>query len=209
VCEVWPERFRSARPNTLTAMAAAAAAAMATVVAATVAVTPAGPPAFDGRVRACITDPLRQDSYMVPPACPEHVRGCKESSNHCASLAVLPSGGVALAWFSGLREGWEYTGAALALLPAPNASSWRHTAAGGIAVPGLAGFSLQNPVLFVDPSPSPGPGGRLLMFGARVPSRPHFLADRPSDTCRRPFGSGRRGPATLAHGWQLAQCRAW
>ena len=104
---------------------------------------------------------------MIPPPCPAKVPECKASSNHCASLAKLPTGGLALAWFSGYREGWQHTGAGLALLPSPNATAWqplgaRSTASPGI--PGIAGFSRQNPVLF-------STADELLIFGVQQPSR--------------------------------------
>ena len=124
---------------------------------------------FDGVVRQCPTDALRHDAYMIPPPCPSRVKECKASSNHCASLAKLPTGGLALSWFSGYREGWAYTGAGLALLPSLNSTAWeplgvRNAQSPGI--PGIAGFSRQNPVLFADSNAS-----ELLVFGVQQPSR--------------------------------------
>jgi predicted neuraminidase len=97
------------------------------------------------------------------------VSECTASSNHCASLAKLPTGGLALSWFSGYREGWAYTGAGLALLPSLNSTVWQPLgvrSAENPGIPGIAGFSRQNPVLFVDNSAS-----ELLVFGVQQPSR--------------------------------------
>eukprot|EP01043_Picozoa_sp_COSAG02_P011711 COSAG02_NODE_437_length_22340_cov_46.269952_2_plen_327_part_00 len=124
---------------------------------------------FDGVVRPCPLDALRHDAYMIPPPCPARVKECGASSNHCASLAELPTGGLALSWFSGYREGWAYTGVGLALLSSLNSSLWEPLGvrnANSPGIPGIAGFSRQNPVLFVDNNAS-----ELLVFGVQQPSR--------------------------------------
>ena len=121
-------------------------------------------PRFDGVLRPCPSDGARVDAYLAPPPCPPEAPLCRASSNHCAGLEVLPGGALALSWFTGYREGWEYTGAALATLSPPGAA-W---SAAPIVLPGsrVAGFSTQNPVLFYDAR-----NDTLWVFPTRQPSK--------------------------------------
>lgn len=119
---------------------------------------PPAPP-FDGALRPCKSDPERVDAWLAAPPCPSEVKECKASSNHCASLEMLPSGALALAWFSGYREGWDRTGPVIAYLEA-GATRWSDP----IILSRTQGFSSQNPVLFYDE-------GTLWAFHTRQPSR--------------------------------------
>ena len=109
--------------------------------------TPATPFPFDGKRRACPTDPGRVDAYMIPPQCPA-VTDCKVSSNHCNFLEAIPAkfgGGLALAWFSGYREGWDLTRVVSARLPA-GSNQW----SSAVQISQQVGFSAQNPLLYAD-----------------------------------------------------------
>ena len=101
---------------------------------------------------------------MIPPPCPPGIKACEQSSNHCASLAALPSGALSLAWFSGYREGWDLTSTVFATL-GPNASGWSPAT----VVSRQAGYSRQNPVLFAA-------GTQLMMFHTEQPARAKDLA---------------------------------
>jgi predicted neuraminidase len=87
---------------------------------------------LDGRVRAAADGSLY--AYIVPP------RG----GNHAATVALLPDGSLAAAWFTG-GEGTPNCSIAFALLGA-NSAAWTP----GRVVAEHVDFSLQNPVLYVD-----------------------------------------------------------
>ena len=52
--------------------------------------TSPAPSSFDSVLRPCSDDQRRVDAYLVPPPCPSSVSQCVNSSNHCASLQVIP-----------------------------------------------------------------------------------------------------------------------
>jgi predicted neuraminidase len=119
---------------------------------------PAPPTPFDGVQRPCPTDPQRKDAYMIQPACPAGVTDCKESSNHCNFLELLPDGNIGLAWFSGYREGWDLTQVVMAKSKA-NASVWSKA----VSISSQKGLSAQNPILHA------GGDGVLYAFHTRQP----------------------------------------
>ena len=69
---------------------------------------------FDGVLRKCASDPERVEAYLEVPPCPDDIPKCSASSNHCASLEILPFASanrslyqIALSWFTGYREGYN------------------------------------------------------------------------------------------------------
>jgi predicted neuraminidase len=137
--------------------------------------TVAAAPVFDGKLRPCAAEPGRVDAWLEPPPCPDGIGACKNSSNHCASLETLPDGGLALAWFSGYREGWDRTGIAISRLP-KSGQSWNKAD----IITRTGGYSTQNPVLFYD-------NGTMFVFHTRQPSKSKLIGTRgrSSDSRRR------------------------
>jgi len=105
-------------------------------------------PQFDGIMRPSLDDPARLDAYMKAPKCPSGIKACEASSNHCNFLEKIP-GGMAVAWFSGYREGWDKTAIVMARR-ADNSTQWSDPA----LVSEQEGFSAQNPILYADTNAS-------------------------------------------------------
>ena len=92
----------------------------------------------------------RYEAYMIPP----------NVSNHASFLEILPSGGVAMAWFSGVAEGASNCSIVVTTL-LEGSSLWPKAA----PVSWRVGFSNQNPVLFQDSK-----RGTLFLFHSQQPA---------------------------------------